>query len=103
MTCATYYLQATTALVTPNQLHDPRRRLSCILKLLLLIKFNVHIEPLVMTDTWPSAVAVGLCLQVIPTYLLYDHSSPFPRPTRLPAPGPLGQALLGVQYLLGVT
>jgi hypothetical protein len=52
--------------------------------LLLIIKFNVHIEPLAITDTWSSAVAVGLCLQVVPRgpigpfYLLYDPSSPFP-------------------------
>jgi hypothetical protein len=51
---------------------------------------------------WCSAVAVGLSLPVVsrgpigPFYLLYGHSSPFPRPNRLPAPVPLGQGLLGV-------
>jgi hypothetical protein len=37
-----------------------------LLLLLLLFKLKVHIEPLAMTDTWSSAVAVGLCLQVVP-------------------------------------
>jgi hypothetical protein len=45
---------------------------------------------------------LGHCLQVVPRgptsppYRLYVHSGPFPRPSRLPAPGPLGYSLLGI-------
>jgi hypothetical protein len=44
-------------------------------------------------------MALGSSLRPLPPggtfYLLYVHSSPFPRPNNLPAPGSLGSALLG--------